>query len=260
MFSYPVRPVRNPELIGALGKVCHPAVDTHEAIARERGDRRPVEPLEGTRPFRQDPQGAGPALAERSLEGPLLAARLEPRAARRAGRRQRALHAAGNAGEAHGGTEIHERSGALRAEIGGASLEHATDVRVDRQDGQPEGESRDRICRIPADAGKIGEIVRPPRCGDTPGRVVEAHGAAVVAESLPLADHVAKWCVRQGARSRPALEPRLVPRNDPRDLGLLEHDLRDQDRVRIIGAPPGKRVPTVLLEPGGERGVHRGGG
>ena len=37
----------------------------------------------------------------------------------------------------------------------------------------------------------------------------------------------------------------LVIRDDGGHLGLLEHDLRDPDGIRIVGAPPGKITPLL---------------
>ena len=79
--------------------------------------------------------------------------------------------------------------------------------------------------------------------------------APVVAEPLPLADHVAERSGGELLGGGPALEPGQVARHDARDLRLLEHHFRDEDRVRIASPPPGQ-VACVLVEPGEERRLH----
>ena len=47
------------------------------------------------------------------------------------------------------------------------------------------------------------------------------------------------------------IEPGEVARDDAFDLGLLQHDLGDEDRVRIAGPSPGQ-VAALLGEPAEE--------
>ena len=107
--------------------------------------------------------------------------------------------------------------------------------------------------------------------GPTPGKSVRSEGhplaatclrspleldrAPVVAEALPLPDHIGSGRPCERLDARPALEPREVARNDPLDLRLLEHDFRHEDRVRVTSPPPGQ-IAAVLLEPVEQERLH----
>ena len=82
------------------------------------------------------------------------------------------------------------------------------DVRVDRQHRLAEGLVADRRRGVGADAGELGEIVRPAVLGDRARGAVQVEPAAVVAEPLPGADHVGGRRGGERGRRRPALEPR----------------------------------------------------
>ena len=88
-----------------------------------------------------------------------------------------------------------------------------------------------------------------------PRRAVEGKGPPVVAEALPLADHVGGRCDRELFDPRPALEPPLPARQHALDLRLLGHDLADEDRVRVARPPP-RQVASVLHEPRQEQILH----
>ena len=47
-------------------------------------------------------------------------------------------------------------------------------------------------------------------------------------------------------------KPFMIVRDDGGDLGLLEHELRDEDRVGIGGSAPGE-IAGVFAIPGDER-------
>src|SRR5262245_42802187 len=143
-----------------------------------------------------------------------------------------------------------------RAELAAGPLEDSTDVGVDGQDRPAKGEAGDRVRGVPAHAWKLGEVVRPAVRCDLARSAVQVEGAAVVAEALPLADHVAGRGGRERLDRGPALEESEVARDDARDLRLLGHDLGDEDRVRISGAPP-RQVAAVLVEPGEKGRLHR---
>ena len=134
-----------------------------------------------------------------------------------------------------------------RESLGAAAGGRATDDRV--------CEGRDRVRCVPPNAGELGEVVRPALGGDPLCRAVKVDGAAVVPEPLPRADHVREGRLRKRVEGRPALEPGQVARDDPLDLGLLEHHLRDEDRVRIAGAAP-RKVAAETAKPGQKRGFH----
>ena len=135
------------------------------------------------------------------------------------------------------------------------SLRDAAHVDVDRQDVAAEGEAGDRIGGVAADARQLGQVVRPAVRRDLLRGAVQRERAPVVAEALPLADHVAGRGGRERLDGRPALEPALPARHDALHLRLLRHDFRDQDRVRIPGLPPGQIAP-VFPEPGQKQLLH----
>ena len=86
--------------------------------------------------------------------------------------------------------------------------------------------------------GERHQVVRPAVAGDLLCRPMQVDGPAVVAEPLPFADDVGRARRREGLDGRPALEPGEVARDHALDLRLLQHHLRDQDRVGIPRLPP----------------------
>src|SRR4029434_7174486 len=70
-----------------------------------------------------------------------------------------------------------------------------------------------------------------------PGRVKIA-SAGVIAEPLPGVEDIRFLGPGERGKIRETIEPALIVRNDSRDLGLLEHEFRDQDRVWIAGSAP----------------------
>ena len=86
--------------------------------------------------------------------------------------------------------EIEERLRARAVEELAGALLDALNVRVDGQHVAPEGEIADRGGGVRPDPGQLGQVVRPAMSGHLPGGAVQADCAAVVAEPLPLDDHV----------------------------------------------------------------------
>ena len=95
-------------------------------------------------------------------------------------------------------------------------------------------------------------ISRPAIARDDRAGRMQPDRAAVVTEPDPRCQNVGLRGCSQRVRVRPALQPSREARNDARDLRLLEHDLRDEDRVRIHGPPP-RQVAVLALVPGEER-------
>ena len=174
---------------------------------------------------------------------------------RRTPQGKRARAAAWNPGKADRGSEVHQSLPTLAAEAVSGPFLHAAHVRVLRQHGPAERECGDGVRCVPADAGELRQVRRPPARRDLPSGAVEVNGPAVVPEPLPLADGVRDGGRREGRRGRPPLEPGEVARHDSLDLRLLEHDLADEDRVGIAGASP-RKVAPVLAKPGEEQLVH----
>ena len=93
-----------------------------------------------------------------------------------------------------------------------------------------------RASRRPRSAAPAMEAQRPP----------------VVAEALPLPDRVRRRGGGERRDCRPPLEPGEVARDDAVDLRLLEHDLRDEDRVRVARPPSrGDRARSRRTTPEG---------
>ena len=137
-------------------------------------------------------------------------------------------------------------------------LLHPGNVRVDRQDTLTEREVADRGGRVWTDARQLGEIVRPAVDRDPLYRAVQVEAAPVVAQPLPLADHVRRRRGSERLDGWPALEPGHKAGDHALHLRLLQHHLGDEDRVGIAGPTPGQ-VASVLREPG-EQGCLHGAG
>ncbi len=136
--------------------------------------------------------------------------------------------------------------------------EHATNVSVENRLGATERYAGDRAGGVPADTGQLGELSRivgqssAVSIGHLPRPGVKRSGPAVIAETAPRTQHLVLRGTGQGRGVREALEESLEVRNDRRHPGLLEHDLGDPDRVRIVRASP-REVPSVFPVPTEQR-------
>jgi len=63
-------------------------------------------------------------------------------------------------------------------------------------------------------------------------------GAVVIAETLPAVENIVLRSARDGSEVRKSAKPFIIIRDHGGDLGLLEHELGDKDRVRIAGFAP----------------------
>ncbi|MEY2547020.1 MAG: hypothetical protein QOG48_2137 [Verrucomicrobiota bacterium] len=88
------------------------------------------------------------------------------------------------------------------------------------------------------------------------GGGVEIPGAAVVAEALPCVQDVVFARARKRGESRETCEPSIIVRQHGRHLRLLEHELRDENRVRIARAAP-REIAPVFAIPDAKRGTKR---
>jgi len=227
----------------------------HEAVPLQRRHGLCVQLGQGAGLLGHEPQDARTTLAERPLEPALRSPWLVPAPARGAPEGKRADLAARYPRQADRGAEIHEGlAGAVRERLARPLLD-TCDVRVDGQHRPAEGEARDGSRRVGPDSGKLRQVIRPAAVGDPPGGPVQADCAPVVAEALPGLDDVGQRSSGQSVGGRPAGEPCTVTGDDPINLRLLEHHLRDQDGVWIASPSP-RKVATVLVEPGKESRLH----
>ena len=157
--------------------------------------------------------------------------------------------------EADARAEVHQRLAARGRERVAGPLLHAADVRVDRQNRLTPREVADGGRRVRADPRQLGQVGRPALRRDPLCRPVQRERPPVVAQALPLPDHVRGRRRRERRCGRPALEPALEPRRDACCLRLLQHHLGDEDRVRIAGSAPGQ-VALGPLVPSKQQLVH----
>ena len=194
-------------------------------------------------------------LAERALERSLAARRLVASAPRRTVLGQRTGVAAWNTCDTDGRAEIHER-------LRGRSCEGFPVLRRTRstltstgRTSSPNAKQRRAAAVYGPTPGSSVRSSGQPVGGDPVRSPLELHCAPVVAEPLPLSNDTGRRGRRERLDARPALEPRQVARNDSLDLRLLEHHLRDEDRVRVTGPAP-RKIAAVLLEPVEQERLH----
>ena len=84
-------------------------------------------------------------------------------------------------------------------------------------------------------------------------------GARVIAESLPGVQDflLGRFC--EGGEIRKTPNPLIIIRDHRRDLGLLQHEFRDQDGIRVLSAAPGQ-IAALQAVPFQKGTAKRGGG
>ena len=127
-------------------------------------------------------------------------------------------------------------------------VKHAADVRVDGRDLHVPRERGHRRRRVRADARQHGQIGRPAVRGNDRRRALQRQSAPVVAEAATTSESTSRTGaaasdVHVGQRGEPA----LVVRHDPQRLGLLEHHLAHQQRVRVARRAPRQRPAHPLV-------------
>src|SRR4051794_4751048 len=95
-------------------------------------------------------------------------------------------------------------------------------------------------------------------CDDLLRGRVQIPRPRVVAEPLPRMQNVRFSRSRKAMKIRKAAQPLLIIAEHSRDLGLLEHDFRDENRVRITRSAPGQ-ISAVLPKPAQENTTERCG-
>jgi len=76
---------------------------------------------------------------------------------------------------------------------------------------------------------------------------MEISRASVITEALPRAKHLIFRSARQRTKIGKSAEPLVIIRDDGCDLRLLEHELGDEDCVRIAGLAPGEIAPVAAI-------------
>lgn len=91
---------------------------------------------------------------------------------------------------------------------------------------------------------------------DRDSRGPEISGPRIITEPLPGMENVGLGCVGENSDAGETPEPFIVIRNDGRDLGLLKHELGNEDRVGICRTSPGQ-IAAVYPVPGEKRAPER---
>jgi len=144
------------------------------------------------------------------------------------------------------------------------TAEYTHDVRVDRAHVATVRDARDGGGRIPTDARQALELVGIRREAsvhaphDLACRRMEIAGAGVVAEARPRVAHLGRPRGGQRLDARIPTEKSSVVLLDPDDLGLLEHDFRDENAIRVTSLTP-REGPLVARVPGEEATPKSGG-
>ena len=81
---------------------------------------------------------------------------------------------------------------------------------------------------------------------------MEIPGAAVVTEAGPCRLDRLDPGLRQRVETGKAVQEALVPGRDDLAPGLLEHDLPNENLVRILGSTP-RQIAPAAVEPGQQR-------
>ena len=132
--------------------------------------------------------------------------------------------------------------------------EDARDVGIDSGNGPLERKARDRARGVTADTGqetKRLHIVRNLAAVLThhiPRESVKIRGPAVIPQPIPRLPHPRRPCPGQRLDRRKRSQETPVVGLDSCHLGLLQHDLGDQDSIRVARAPP-REVPPMAAEP-----------
>ena len=139
--------------------------------------------------------------------------------------------------------------GGVDAEVAG---EDSIDIAINDGSGEAEGDASDGGSGIVAYALEFPDLIEGVRemaeGNDLLGGVVEITGSAVVAQALPLAQHLVFRGGGEGLNGRPTVYKTLPVVPTLLDLRLLEDDLGKPDGVGVAGLPP-RQVTTVLTKP-----------
>ena len=132
------------------------------------------------------------------------------------------------------------------------TAQHTIDIAVDHSHGQVEGYRADGRSGVVAHALQPSDLFisvgESAHRHNLAGGKVKVAGPAVVAQALPLAQHLVLSGRSQVADGGPAAhEPQPVVPSLP-DLRLLQDDLREPHGIGVAGLAP-RQVASVLAKP-----------
>ena len=136
--------------------------------------------------------------------------------------------------------------------------EHAGDIAIKHGQWPVESNGEHGARRVAAHSGKPAEgfgVARHPAAmlaNDEACGGMKVASTTVVAEAGPGMENVPLGSCSQRPHRGEAAQERGVEWEGGRDLGLLEHDLRDPDAVGIASAAP-RQVSPVTAVPGEQR-------
>ena len=158
-----------------------------------------------------------------------------------------------------------EEAGGFAAELGGGGpgkiqqpRQDAPHIAVHGGHRPSEGDAGHRARGVFADSRKcpersgVGRQFAAMPLAHRPRRPVQVAGARVVPEAFPREEHVVQRGRGEGVPVGKPLQPARVVRSNGLDTGLLQHELRDRDAVRVPVGAPGQGA-AVTIEVGQER-------
>ena len=163
-------------------------------------------------------------------------------------------------GRVRNAPEAREVTRTFGVQVGGEDAgEDAGDVGVNEGGATLVGEARDRAGGVEANARKgtktcgVGRdnAGAGRRIGDLTGERMQVASAGVISESGPRVGHVLDGRIGDVVEGGEALEKPRVVIDDAGDLRLLEHQLGDEDVVRVARAAPGE-ITRRAAEPSAE--------
>jgi hypothetical protein len=139
------------------------------------------------------------------------------------------------------------------------AAQHTRHVGIDECSARLVGERRHGARGVGADPGQSTQRIRRrreatatrPALGHLACEAMQIARARIVAKSFPRLAHTCRRRSRNGSQRGERAQELCVLRDDARDLGLLEHQLRHEDPIRIAGASPGQ-VAGAALVPGAQ--------
>jgi hypothetical protein len=141
--------------------------------------------------------------------------------------------------------------------------QHATRVRFDNRNRLIKRKAGHCMRGVFPDSGKLSHLLDSPRemsaisSHNGFGRGVEISRASVIAEALPHSKHVIFRSACQGSEIGKRAEPLVIIGDYGGDLRLLQHELGNEDSVRIAGSAPWEIAPMPTI-PTGKRAAKNG--